>query len=100
MYGGVEDCFEEHQSFPCLTQCSRLVSEQGVQSAMFLSSLLIKFHPCPRKKQKEKQTWILLSMSVTMIQLYFEIGKTAKQEQQKDHTLPCSISGLLNTNKI
>jgi hypothetical protein len=52
---GVEECLAEPQSFPCLTQCSSLVSEQGVQSAFFLSSLLINFPPCPRTKYKEKQ---------------------------------------------
>jgi hypothetical protein len=55
MWGGVENCMEEPQSFPNLTQCSNLVSEQGVQSAMFLSSLLIKFPPGPRTNLKEKQ---------------------------------------------
>jgi hypothetical protein len=55
MCGGVEDCLEEPQSFPWLTLCSRLVSEQRVQSAMFLSSLLVKFPPCQRTKHKEKQ---------------------------------------------
>jgi hypothetical protein len=34
-----------------------------------------------------------------MIQLHFEIAKRTKQDQQKDHTLTCSISGLLNTTK-
>jgi hypothetical protein len=55
MWGGVENCMEEPQSFPKLIQCSKLVSEQGVQSAMFLSSLLIKFPPGPRTNLKEKQ---------------------------------------------
>jgi hypothetical protein len=55
MWGGVDDFLEEPQSFPCLTQCSRLVSEQGVQSGMFLSSLLTKSPTCPSTKHKEKQ---------------------------------------------
>jgi hypothetical protein len=90
-WGAVEVSLEEAQNYPCLTQCSRLVSVQGVQSAMFLSSLIIKGPPCPREKKikKNKETWILFSTSSTMIKLHFEFGKTAKNKQ-KD----------LNTNKI
>jgi hypothetical protein len=39
MLGGVEVCLEEPQGFPCLMQCSRLVSEQGVQSAVSQQSV-------------------------------------------------------------
>jgi hypothetical protein len=96
--GGVEDCLEEPQSFPCLTQCSRLVSEQGVQSAVFLSSLLIKFHPCPMKKHKEKQRnmdSILYIIENCILKLAKQQNKTTK----RPHLL-CSILGLLNTNKM
>jgi hypothetical protein len=51
---------------------------------MFLSSLLIKSPPCPRKKMKKnKETWILVSISLTMIKLHFEIGKTRKTRTTK-----------------
>jgi hypothetical protein len=42
---------------------------------MFLSSLLIKCPPCPRKKNKEKQSNMGSSTKFT---LHFEIGKTTR----------------------
>jgi hypothetical protein len=52
-----------------------------------------------KKIKKNKETWILFSISSTMTKCIGKLERQQKQEQ-KDHTLECSISRLMNTNKI
>jgi hypothetical protein len=39
------------------------------------------------KIKKNKETWILFSISSTMIKLHFEFGKTIKTEKKKGHKI-------------
>jgi hypothetical protein len=85
MWGGVDVCLEQPQGSPCLIQCSRLVNEQGVQSTMFLSSVLTMSPPWLRIKQRKMDSILLYSIDNDQIAL----GKRKDNKKKNNkNTIP------------